>query len=603
MTGQCSRRPAILLYASVAVIFLFFVLFACSAGKPFYLDNVDFISAAERVAYTGLPIHYRGENNPADTGIWYPPLFLYLLAAWIRLFGPAEAPVHMFGMVCAVAQGLVVLWIIRTLFGRARTAWWTPFFWAVFLLHPYTIQAANITDIETTIHGPVLCAAVLSILRVSWRDGEWRTDAAGRRDYAWILLALVVCMWTKLTTFLLIYPFLFFLLWARLGVKRAALATVAIAAGSVALFLATYYLFGALTGLDVNYTFRFTLWVFSVRGSSGAPGVVSALRDHWQNLRFMAPFMVSWTGLLPWVAACAALWTAGRKAFGEDGRRFLHYALVLTLATITTVYYGAKVSTFGFAPFKYVYVYWGIILTAPLFLITNWGVFAQRRISRRIILFAAAGSCVLYGVAAAWSVIHYRDSAMLSRFTLPGRWVVPLLPAAMFVAGLAFRRYRRASLGLLTAALTLYCGIEFGVASWQSKVPYSTTYDYGETGFVETVAFLQSNSGSDDIISSMKDIGYRTGRRYHENYQALYEGEPDAGLLRQAIGSGRIKYSVFTEDRGQDQLIVNPELREWVLKHCTLVRSFGNYRIYQLTRNLLEKREAECANTPAPAAR
>jgi hypothetical protein len=594
MMGPGSYRSTILLYASGAVVFVFFLLFACSAGKPFYLDNVDFISAAERVAYTGLPINYRGENNPPDTGIWYPPLFLYLLAAWIRLFSPAEAPVHMFGMVCAVAQGLVALEIVRTLFGRARTAWWTPFFWAVFLLHPYTIQTASITDIETTIHGPVLCAAVLAILRVSWRDGEWRTDVGGRRDYAWILLALVVCMWTKLTTFLLIYPFLFFLLWARLGVKRAALATAAITAGSVTLFLATYYLFGALTGLNVNYTFTFTLWVFSARGSSGAPGVLAALRDHWRNLRFMVPFMVSWTGLLPWVAVLAALWTAGRKAFGEDGRRFLHYALVLTLATATTGYYCAKVSTFGFAPFKYVFVYWGLILTAPLFLLARWDASPPRRIYPRSLLFGGIGLCVLYAVAAAWSVIHYRDSAMLSRFTLPDRWMVPLVPAALFLAGLAFRHYRVARLGLLAAALTLYCGIEFGVAAWQSKVPYSTTYDYGETGFLETVAFLQSNTGPDDIISSMKDIGYRTGRRYHENYQALYLGEPHTSLLRQAIGSGRIQYSVFTEDRGQDQLIVNPALRQWVFDHCKLVRSFGNYRIYQLTSLYQRQREADC---------
>ena len=504
-----------LIYASGAVLFLFFLLFACSAGKPFYLDNVDFISAAERVAYTGLPTNYRGENNPPDTGLWYPPLYLYLLAAWIRLFSPAEAPVHMFGMVCAVAQGLAALGIVRTLFGPARTSWWAPLFWAAFLLHPYTIQTASIADIDSTILGPLLCATVLAILRISWRDGEWRTDEAGWWEYAWILLAMLLCLWSKLTTFLLIYPFTFLLLIARLGTKRAALATAALTGGSIAAFLATYYLFGALTGMDVNYTFRFAFWVFSVRGSSGAPGVLATLRDHWRNLQFMAPFMASWTGLLPWAAVCAALWTAGRKALGKDGRRFQHYALVLTLAMVTTVYYCAKLTTFGFAPFKYVYVYWGLILTAPLFLATDWGLrrqgwLAQARWPNRNFLMAACGLCLLYGAAAAWSVIKYRDSAMISRFTLPDRWAVPIVPAALLLAGLAFTRYRKLRLGLLATALTLYCGIEFGVAAWQSKVPYSTTYDYGETGFLETVAFLRGNTGPDDVISSMKDIGYRT---------------------------------------------------------------------------------------------
>ena len=47
--------------------------------------------------------------------------------------------------------------------------------------------------------------------------------------------------------------------------------------------------------------------------------------------------------------------------------------------------------------------------------------------------------------------------------------------------------------------------------------------------------------------------------------------------------SGQAAYIVFTEGRGQDQLRMKPRLGAWVRDHCTLVRSFGNYRIYQLS--------------------
>jgi hypothetical protein len=38
---------------------------------------------------------------------------------------------------------------------------------------------------------------------------------------------------------------------------------------------------------------------------------------------------------------------------------------------------------------------------------------------------------------------------------------------------------------------------------------------------------------------------------------------------------------VFTEGHGQDQMAVKPSLLKWVSEHCDLVRSFGNYRLYQ----------------------
>lgn len=567
------------LYVSAAIILLFILLFAGSAGKPLNLDNMDFPAIAEHTAFTGVPVYYRGEECPNFPGLFHPPLYIYLLAAWIRAFGFGEAQARLFGMVCALVHGAVVLAIIRTLFGIAFRRW-HPLFWAVFLLNPYTLQTASITDIDSTIYGPLLCLVLLATLRISWRNGEWRTDSASWPEFALIGLALFLCLWAKLTTVLLVFPFVFLLLIAREGIRRAALAATAIAGASISVFLASYYLYGALTGLDVGSTFRFTLMSFRQRGSSGIPGLAALLRDHWNNLRYMVPFTMAWTGLLPWAAACLAMWVAFRAAVRRRDRRLLHYGLVLGLAVLSTVYYCAQTKTFGLASSKYTFVYWGLVLTAPLFLLTQWISPNPRKGSSRK---ATAFLLCLYVVTAVWANLRIRDVLMMDGFT-GARTLVAYLPALLFMAALTGARYRRAGLIAPMAVLCAYCGIQFGIAVYQEKAPYSTTYDYGQMGFLDTVAFLKSNTRPGEVIASLRDIGFRGRLRYFENYAALNAGKGNASAkhFMEEAAAGRFAYVEFTEGRGQDQLVRNPELREWFLARFTLVRSFGNYRIYQM---------------------
>lgn len=554
---------------SAIAIFVFVLLFAAGAAKPFHLDNMDFPAVAAATAVSGLPVYYRGEEALHWSGLYHPPLYIYTLAAWIRVFGSTEAPIRLFGMTCALLQGVVVLLMVRTLFGAGMALRWMPLFWALFLLNPYTIQTASIADIDSTIYGPLLCLVLLAALRASWKDGEWRTDRIRRQDYLWVAVALYLCFWAKLTTVWLVIPIVFLLWISRLGVVRAAVATVVVSAAALLLFVVSYELYGALTGLDVNYTFRFTWESFAKRGTSAAPGLMSRVSDMWRNLLFMILFTLRWTGLLPWVAALGALAFAARNALARD-RRYLHYGLVLALAFVSTWYYCAKVATYGYSPYKYDFVYWGLILTAPLFVIECCG---EYRWTWKI----AAGLSVLYAFAALWVAGRVGDA--LIRDGLAGLYrFIAYIPGLLLAAGLLRTRFR---IPLIAAALAAYGGIQLGVAVNQAKAPYATTYDYGQTGFMDTVGFIRANTGPDDIIVSMKDIGYRAHRRYFENYAAV-NGDPAAAAhLVDVMKSGRAAYFVFTEGHGQDELFLNPSLQRWVEENCTLVRSYGNYRIYQ----------------------
>ena len=347
---------------SAGAILVFLLLSAFAASKPLQLDNMDFPAAAAQTVRTGLPVYYRGAEDPQVLGLFHPPLYIYALATWFSVFGVGEAQTRMFGAVCALLQGLVVLSILRTVFGRSAVRFIEPGFWMLFLLNPYTLQTAAIADIDSTVYGPLLCLALLATLHLSWRNGKWRSDTEHVSEYAPLILICTLCLWAKLTTVLITFPFIFLLLLAKCGFRGAARATLLVSGCSIAAFLATYYAYGKFTGLNVNYTFSFTWMSFAQRGFSGGSGLSARLKDLRANVSLMLPFMVAWTGLVPWFSAAAALLLAFWQGIRRREPRLVHYGLLMGLALFTTLFYCVKTATFGAAPFKYTFVYWALSL-------------------------------------------------------------------------------------------------------------------------------------------------------------------------------------------------------------------------------------------------
>ena len=123
-----------------------------------------------------------------------------------------------------------MLAIVQTLLGRKHAEQMTPWFLAVFLLNPYTLQTASIADIDSTVYGPLLCMILLYTLRLTWRNGEQRTDAVNLRELAVISFLIALGLWAKLTTILLLMAVLPVLLVTRYGWAKAMLRSVLVTA-------------------------------------------------------------------------------------------------------------------------------------------------------------------------------------------------------------------------------------------------------------------------------------------------------------------------------------------------------------------------------------
>lgn len=556
------------------------ILFAIPAAKPLYLDNMDFPAVAKAASETGVPIYYRGEENPRHSGLYHPPLYIYCLAAWFRLFGFGEAQARLFGLACLFLYGWIVLYGVRLLFGKPLEKLAAPWFWILFLLNPYTLQSAAVLDIDTTVYGPLLAGLLAAALRIGWSDGAPRQDAVRAADLGWVALLTALALWAKLTTVMSALPAVLVLLAGSMGWRRALLSGGAALGSGLGLFLASYFLYGWATGQDVMYTFRFTAMSLSQRSSSGTAW--QWLAAHGRTLLDMAVWQVEWSGLLPWVVAPVMALKAAGSGWLKDDRRMRDAAVVLVWALFVTGFYCALLYTYGRSPFKYVFVSWGMVTACAAVACA----LAWERLSSLPAAFAGAvrvGAWLAFAACFLASARWLRDRMVLEgAMSLTGHLAFAL-PAAAALAGLILWR-RRLAPALLCPAVLAHAGVMLGVALAMARAPYPTTYDYGQEGFDETVCFLRQHTAPGDAILSMKDVGFRAGRRYYENYGYVFGGPDAAESVRRLILERKARYAVFTEGNGPDHLGFNPELARVIGSLCTLERAYGHYRIFDCAR-------------------
>lgn len=557
-------------WVPVLSIVAFATLSVLQAGEPLHLDNMDFPAAAKATAQTGQPRYYRGEELPTLCSLYHPPLYIYLLAGWFRVFGAGAVQARLFGALCAILFCWQTIWISRSLLGApSKGVDWA--LWPVFLLQAYTLQSAAILDIDTSVYGPLLLGLAGA---AAWVGRRRDRATVGGWEVALLAALLALTLWAKLTTVWLVVAALPLLLWPRLRRWRAFAVSAAVSLFGVGLFLATYFAYCRLVQVSPLYTFGFLAQSF-LRGG-GAP-------HYGANLHAMVPFVAWWTGLLPWGAALLVFTPWFGRRFAVAAAPLLQLRTLVGVALVGSGYYMAQTMTFGRAPFKYVFVFWPLVVL-PLGLLCGAAVAARAQPGRwpgawraAVFVLAALAGALLWG----WLVTG--DTHLLGRATR-GALLGAVLPAALgALAALWWLRGRRertaAAAWLLATAMQV--GYQTGVAAYQVGADHSTSYDYGQQGLSETIAYVRAHTTPDQVISSMKDVGFQAERRYFENYQALYGGHEVAARLIRAWESGRVALIVFTEGIGSDQAFLKPELGEWLGEHADLVASFGNYRIYR----------------------
>lgn len=545
----------------VIIIGLFLIMVASQSQSKFLLDEIDFPAVAKATSESGRPVYYRGEENKQHIGIYHPTLYINTLAAYIRIWGYSENNIRAFGAICTLITALLIVLISRQIISDKNILEFTEnIFLFVFLIHPYTIANTTLPDIDTTVL-PITMLCFIYFLLKSLKNNKFSLENFKTVVILGLLFALN--LWAKITTPLILIPFLaVFLKINHNSILKSVLLSLKVFIIGLVFFLITYFIYCKIVDLPFSYTFEF-LYASFFKGTSGNIGLISKILENisygrtllnWILPEFIFIFIVSIIGLF-------------RIKSSETSKTMALFALV---SIIVTLFYVALIAPFG-GFFKYPFPVFSLICLIISFFIANN---IKNKISKKVILvflcilgfsFLLNKSRGLFGISGSFNIVTLNYIYLL------------------LVAGSVFFYIIKKLLiskTLFLVFFTFILGALLSMSYDQAKSQFSTKYLFGQTGINETVEYLKANTDDNEVIWSMKDIGYYVNNRYIENYGFLYDPKGENNL-KELLSSNKLKYYIMTTGIGEDKAEIYTNLSNVLNKEAILVKRFGNYLIYK----------------------
>lgn len=530
------------------------ILVAVQANKSFVLDEIDFPIVAHATSETYKPIYYRGELTPHHVGTYHPTLYINSLAIFIKVFGYSEVSVRFFGITCTLISAYLLILILRRLIKKNETA--ETLFLGLFLLNPYTIANTTLPDIDST----VLPVVILLFIYFSLKYLLPKKDMSNR--VVLILGALFgLALWSKLTTPLIIPPFLVCLaIITSRSYKKSLIFTLKVTLFGSLAFITTYLMYCKLLNLSTTYTYHFLLDSFT-KGTSSDGALVGAIKNlentrnfiYWPTLPIVGLFGVSLIGVM------------FDNAKGEKNN--IKKLLVLMGSTVT-IFYIALIAPFG-GFFKYPFPVFGILILAIVFFYDRY--FRDTKINSLYALLATSLGFVI-------EKIFWKDSMFLNGLPFKNLTLLLLIMVACFI--LLKRVTHNIATGLFVLFIFFSIGFQLSISRYQAISTYPTKYHYGQTGLDQTTAYLRSNTDSEEVIWSMKDVGYYVNNRYYESYGYYFDKSLENDLINMLNGS-KVRYYVVTTGIGQDNIDAYPNIKQILDTNAVKEKQFGNFIIYK----------------------
>jgi len=542
-------------YIKILTVCVFVILIAVQSSKSFVLDEMDFPALAHAISQTYRPIFYHGEVNAHELGTFHPTLYANSLALFIRIFGYSEISVRFFGVICTLLSAYLLILIFRQLIKKRNEVAETLFL-GLYLLNPYTIASTTLPDIDSTIM-PVV---ILLFIYVSLKYLLQKKDMSNKA--VWILGALFgLTLWSKLTTPLII-PFLLACLAiiTSKNYKKSLLFTLKVTLIGALGFILTYYLYCRLVNVSTTYTYHFLVASFT-KGTKTKGYLAGAI----DNLKYVRSF-VYWP-TIPIVGLLGISFLGVMFDKNKDEKTRIKKLLVLT-SLLITLFYVALIAPFG-GFFKYPFPVFGLGILTIIFFYDRY--LKSVRIS--IILAFIAATLGFFIEKHFW-----KDSMFLNGKPFAGLTILAIIIIVSFVL-LKVNTWRIAA-SIFVLAIFFAIGFQLSISRVQAISTYSTKYDYGKQGMDQTEAYLRSVTTPNEVIWSMKDIGYYVNDRYIESYGYYFDPALQNNLIR-LLKAGKVRYYVVSTGIGEDNVDDYPNVKPILDTYAVPVKQFGNSIIYK----------------------
>lgn len=511
------------LWGSVGVVVAFLAISIPQYGQPYVIDEAVFPYAADGVLKHGAPYFYNGETRPNDLGLWHPPLYVYLLAGHLWIWGTSIFAVRAFGAICVLASFFFLTLALKRIAPDLRQYGYVIMA-GLFLLNPLVISDALVPDIDGTLGLLLVTMAIWVSSVVAQRVLSWRL-VLGLFGFAtlavstkFILAALVAVV---IGCAALIAPVQRW--WKLLWVL------IAFVAGA-ALSLGLQFALGAILNFDARGPFDY---LFGSLGSR-APGR-TGLHGTFVNLMVGPSSNVVWIGPAIFVSAVVAF-IAILIVKPPAVSRSLAGLTVVSSLLIVIGYSYITASPFGFPKYAAVVVP-GLALVASLIVTLNRPVLPEQRerhrrgtwvLSAAYVLVLVLGTAGIFAISSRFESTQPRSVDELV-YLLIANFVCVAVATAVFVylltpadVGRRMGRLKRPMVIGVVAALVLSPAmIQTSSSLVNLTSPFSTRYYYRERGLSEFLSRVGGIIPPGAAVIAPKDVGLQLGRPFYEDASLL----------------------------------------------------------------------------------
>jgi hypothetical protein len=497
-------------YLIIWTIILF--SFISRITNPAITDEVLFVSACEEIAEDWKPM-MDFENTSNVRTLWHPPLYQYIVAAFISLVGNHIDTLIIFRLIQSIFfifSAVILIGIVsnKKIFEIGKNSEFYTLLPLV-LINPFILQSILLIDIDNS----VLFFTITIFLKILFHK-----NITHKYKISLLILSFSLSLLTKMTTplFLPIISFFYFL--KNLRLFKAFVSSIIILFNGYILFTFIYYIFCEITGGDFYFTFS---WIFSHLGLVEDPQITNESSRNI-NFLFLKIRLVDFINNIMWISLRATpyvfiafimffkLRLNQRKKIEINKTTLLIFFSII----IIFIYSFIKGQVFGFNKYEGFAIAIILILVLNEFLNRKNNFVTETYNSDFLIFSVFSFFYFIYlqdPVSLASSIMTHTDGTKKLIITLFYYNLLYLIPLIIFIIYSHILKKQKIN-DSFVFSLTVYLLLvsSSSVAITQGFADYSTTYYHGESlsDKKEITKYLADNKHNERISYIRKDIGY-----------------------------------------------------------------------------------------------
>lgn len=536
--------------------------------QPIAQDELHHLIGATSLYETGTALQYGSTTLPYN---YSPELYLQMLHFVFRLFGEGESVARLPGIGSAVLSILMVFGMTKSFAegtAQARLQW-ASLVSLAYALTPGVIQGALILDIDNTILVP-------AVLLLCWSFSKClQTPRVG-----WAILcglAMTIALWGRITTPPVLGLLMGTIALASNGTVKSKATVLGALLGGTLVFLISWYGYCSLRHVSFSGPFLYAFHAFMGKSKSltqlqFAQNALSVLL--WGGVFHLLMLVIA-------IKSRAHSFFAERKAPPEDIFLVCGLCILLGYLFVGGVTFGYP--KYHLPAFPLLYIFAGITFSRAFGQELD---LTPRKLRVAAILTLLACAIQLFTIGDWLYVFRYQLREQLAfapvsfaaDFRETGRNAV-LWSAAYFFLFLFARRISHVPvLGLL---YLFALGSSLGVTLLQAGADYSTGYNYGGRGTVETAAYVRVRVPPDTVVIAPGEVSYYLNSPNPPHWSNTIWTDPV--LLRKRLADSNTSgfvYSIATNTIEQIQVITGDQaIQEILRRHYDRAR-VGTYIIW-----------------------